>query len=116
MCGFEAASTRALTLATPAGNFTGAEGVADVLRWRPEAKDAWSLKFVPDALFKAAGTQAITFEAHMFGVWVPDFWCAACAVPRGVADIDKGSGKHGPQAEVPLRLSLPAVQSVAHIM
>ena len=50
-------------------------GVADVLHWRPEAQDAWSLKYVTDDLRKAAAASPITFEAHEFGVWVPDFWC-----------------------------------------
>jgi hypothetical protein len=59
-----------------AGNFTGALHKADVLNWQPGAKDAWSLALVSEDLRKAAETHGLAYEAHHFGLWLPDFWCA----------------------------------------
>ena len=62
-----------------AGNFTGALGVADVLHWTDAAAGAWPLRFVPPAVFESAQVDHLAFEAHHYGVWLPDFWCAPFA-------------------------------------
>jgi hypothetical protein len=59
-----------------AGNFTGANGVADVLNWTPQAEGAWPLEFVPEELLRDVRTEHLTYESHRFGIWLPDFWCA----------------------------------------
>ena len=65
-----------LTLFT-VGEFEGASGVADVLHWTPEAKDAWSLRFLSEDVKHDAMHNAHTYEAHTIGVWTKDFKCAA---------------------------------------
>lgn len=62
---------------TCSGNFTGTEGIADTLTLRPAARRARILSLLSDEILDAVTTQPLTFEAHSFGVWLPDFECAA---------------------------------------
>jgi hypothetical protein len=48
---------------------------ADVLKWQPGVKNSWSLTLVPDDLMNAAENTGLAYEAHHFGLWLPDFWC-----------------------------------------
>lgn len=59
-----------------AGNFTGALGVAAELTWTPAADGARSLRLVPPEVIERAATGALAYEAHHYGVWLPDFLCA----------------------------------------
>ena len=51
--------------------------MAQPLEWTAAATDGtpWSLQYVTDDLLQAAQAQDLAFEAHHFGIWVPDFWC-----------------------------------------
>lgn len=60
-----------------AGNFTGALGVAAELSWTPAANDARSLQLIPPEVLERAATGALAYEAHHFGVWLPDFMYAS---------------------------------------
>jgi hypothetical protein len=59
-----------------AGNFTGTQDQASRLRWTPEASNAKSLQLVAPELRAQAETQPLAYEAHHYGVWLPDFLCA----------------------------------------
>ena len=64
--------------------------MADVLKWTAAAETdaAWPLKYVPAELRERASREALAFEAHMYGVWMPDFWCAIPSLCMPNTDID----------------------------
>jgi hypothetical protein len=68
-----------LTSGFPAGNFTGTLGIADVLTWQPGARDAPILRQVSRTILDNVESEHMTYEAHSFGVWLPDFECDLAA-------------------------------------
>lgn len=71
-----------VTTACPTGNFTGATGVAAELTWTDAAANASALQMVAPAVRAMAATGALAYEAHHFGVWLPDFLCASPESPH----------------------------------
>jgi hypothetical protein len=55
------------------GRFDGEDGKGDRMNWTQAAGDAWSLRYVPEALRAAASRTPVVYQYHKWGVSLSKF-------------------------------------------
>eukprot|EP00892_Ulva_mutabilis_P007888 jgi/Ulvmu1/5471/UM023_0007.1 len=71
--GWEAAAIKFSNDVYILSNFTGSLGVSAELTWTDAAATATVLQMMSPQLRSLAATQPLAYEAHHYGIWLPDF-------------------------------------------